>query len=180
MRALVAACLGAPLLVGGASKTKSKTLCPSAAHGGSFIGLVADEVYTVRAPLDGSPERWEVVKADAVTGDKLVANSFCGVYLQVLPDDGDDYNDVYGAQSFVWTALEFELRVEAAAAYTLFARWSGGDTVGGGDSFYVVLADADGNLVEGAPKPLKEAVPKDEAEEIKAKIEEAGGQVDIK
>jgi large subunit ribosomal protein L7/L12 len=36
------------------------------------------------------------------------------------------------------------------------------------------------DLVEGAPKPLKEAVAKDEAEEIKTKIEEAGGQVDIK
>ncbi|MDP6977668.1 MAG: 50S ribosomal protein L7/L12 [Myxococcota bacterium] len=35
-------------------------------------------------------------------------------------------------------------------------------------------------LVEGVPKPLKEGVPKDEAEEIKKKIEEAGGQVDIK
>jgi len=35
-------------------------------------------------------------------------------------------------------------------------------------------------LVEGAPKPIKEGVPKDEAEEIKKKIEEAGGQVDIK
>jgi large subunit ribosomal protein L7/L12 len=35
-------------------------------------------------------------------------------------------------------------------------------------------------LVEGAPKPLKEGVPKEEAEEIKKKIEEAGGQLDIK
>jgi large subunit ribosomal protein L7/L12 len=35
-------------------------------------------------------------------------------------------------------------------------------------------------LVEGAPKPIKEGVPKDEAEKIKAKIEEAGGQADIK
>ena len=35
-------------------------------------------------------------------------------------------------------------------------------------------------LVEGAPKPIKEGVAKDEAEEIKKKIEEAGGQVDIK
>ena len=35
-------------------------------------------------------------------------------------------------------------------------------------------------LVEGAPKPIKEGVPKDEAETIKTKIEEAGGQVDIK
>ncbi len=35
-------------------------------------------------------------------------------------------------------------------------------------------------LVESAPKAIKEAVPKEEAEKIKAKIEGAGGQVDIK
>ena len=36
------------------------------------------------------------------------------------------------------------------------------------------------DLVEGVPTPLKEAIPKDEADEIKGKIEEAGGQVDVK
>ncbi|MEZ0298519.1 MAG: 50S ribosomal protein L7/L12 [Candidatus Methylacidiphilales bacterium] len=35
-------------------------------------------------------------------------------------------------------------------------------------------------LVEGAPKPIKEGVTKEEAEEIKKKIEAAGGKVDIK
>ena len=35
-------------------------------------------------------------------------------------------------------------------------------------------------LVEGAPQPIKEGVSKDEAEEIKAKIEAAGGGVEIK
>ncbi|MEM7413762.1 MAG: 50S ribosomal protein L7/L12 [Myxococcota bacterium] len=35
-------------------------------------------------------------------------------------------------------------------------------------------------LVEGAPKPLKEGVPKDEADKLKEQIEGAGGQVDIK
>ena len=35
-------------------------------------------------------------------------------------------------------------------------------------------------LVEGAPKPIKEGVNKAEAEEIKKKIEEAGGTVEIK
>jgi len=35
-------------------------------------------------------------------------------------------------------------------------------------------------LVEGAPKAVKEGVPKDEAAKIKEKIEGAGGQVDIK
>ncbi|MGM0681967.1 MAG: 50S ribosomal protein L7/L12 [Thermodesulfobacteriota bacterium] len=35
-------------------------------------------------------------------------------------------------------------------------------------------------LVEGAPAPVKESVSKDEADEIKAKIEAAGGSVEIK
>jgi large subunit ribosomal protein L7/L12 len=35
-------------------------------------------------------------------------------------------------------------------------------------------------LVEGAPKPIKEGVNKDEAEKIKAQIEAAGGTVEIK
>jgi large subunit ribosomal protein L7/L12 len=35
-------------------------------------------------------------------------------------------------------------------------------------------------LVEGAPKPLKEGVTKEEAEEIKKKIEAAGAKVEIK
>ena len=41
------------------------------------------------------------------------------------------------------------------------------------------LADAKA-MVEGAPKTLKEAVSKDEAEELKKKIEEAGGKVELK
>jgi large subunit ribosomal protein L7/L12 len=36
------------------------------------------------------------------------------------------------------------------------------------------------DLVEGVPKPIKEAVSKDEAAEIKKKIEEVGGTVEIK
>ena len=35
-------------------------------------------------------------------------------------------------------------------------------------------------LVDNAPKPLKEKVGKEEAEAIKAKIEEAGGTVEVK
>ena len=36
------------------------------------------------------------------------------------------------------------------------------------------------DLVEGAPKPVKEAVSKDEAAKIKKQLEEAGATVDIK
>ena len=35
-------------------------------------------------------------------------------------------------------------------------------------------------LVDGAPKAVKEGVSKDEAEEIKAKLEEVGAQIEIK
>ncbi len=36
------------------------------------------------------------------------------------------------------------------------------------------------DLVEGAPKPVKEGVSKDEAEEIKGKLEAAGATVELK
>ena len=36
------------------------------------------------------------------------------------------------------------------------------------------------DLVDGAPKPVKEAVPKAEAETIKKKLEEAGATVELK
>lgn len=36
------------------------------------------------------------------------------------------------------------------------------------------------DLVESAPKPIKEGLKKEEAEEIKKKVEEAGGTVEVK
>jgi large subunit ribosomal protein L7/L12 len=36
------------------------------------------------------------------------------------------------------------------------------------------------DLVEGAPKPLKEGVSKDEAEKMKAQLEKAGAKVELK
>lgn len=36
------------------------------------------------------------------------------------------------------------------------------------------------DLVDGAPKPVKEAVAKDEAENVKKKLEEAGATVEVK
>ena len=36
------------------------------------------------------------------------------------------------------------------------------------------------DLVEGAPKPVKEGVSKDEAKDIKAKLEAAGAKVEVK
>ena len=36
------------------------------------------------------------------------------------------------------------------------------------------------DLVDGAPKPVKEGIPKEEAEKIKAALEEVGAQVELK
>jgi large subunit ribosomal protein L7/L12 len=103
--------------------------------------------------------------------------------------------------------LESELGVSAAAAMPMAMPMGGG--VGAGAAapaeekteFNVVLTEIGGNkinvikvvreitalglkeakdLVEGAPKTVKEAVPKDEAEAIKKKFEEVGAKVEIK
>ena len=102
------------------------------------------------------------------------------------------------------TALEDAWGVSAAAAVAVAAPGgAGGDapaaeekdefdvilTGDGGKKIQVIkevraitglgLTEAKG-LVEGAPKPLKEGVNKAEAEEIKGKIEAAGGTVELK
>ena len=101
------------------------------------------------------------------------------------------------------TALEEEWGVSAAAAVAVAGPAAGGDapaaeekdefdvilTGDGGKKIQVIkevraipglgLPEARG-LVEGAPKPLKEGVNKAEAEEIKGKIEAAGGTVELK
>ena len=105
-------------------------------------------------------------------------------------------------------ALESELGVSAAAAMPMAMPMGGGAAAGGAAApaeeqteFTVTLTDVGGNkinvikvvrevtslglkeakdLVEGAPKPIKEGVTKDEAAAIKKKFEEAGAKVEIK
>ena len=101
--------------------------------------------------------------------------------------------------------LEDRWGVSAAAAPVAVAAATGGDAGGAAaeekSEFDVVLAAAGASkinvikevrtitglglkeakdLVEGAPKPVKEGVAKAEAEEIKAKLEEAGATVELK
>ncbi|WP_394730570.1 50S ribosomal protein L7/L12 [Altererythrobacter sp. GH1-8] len=102
------------------------------------------------------------------------------------------------------TALEEAWGVSAAAAVAVAAPAGGGDAAAPAeekDEFDVILTGDGGKkiqvikevraitglglteakaLVEGAPKPLKEGVNKAEAEEVKAKIEAAGGTVELK
>ena len=100
------------------------------------------------------------------------------------------------------TALEDEWGVSAAAAVAAAPAAGGGEAAAEEkDEFDVVLTGDGGKkiqvikevraitglglseakaLVEGAPKPVKEGVNKAEAEEIKGKIEAAGGTVELK
>ena len=101
-------------------------------------------------------------------------------------------------------AIEEEFGVTAAAPVAMMAA----PAAGGGeaaaeeqDEFTVILADFGANkinvikavreltslglkeakdLVEAAPKPIKESVSKDEAMAAKAKLEEAGAKVELK
>ena len=105
-------------------------------------------------------------------------------------------------------ALETELGVSAAAAMPMAMPMAGGGAAAGAAApaeekteFTVTLTDVGGNkinvikavrevtslglkeakdLVESAPKPIKEGVSKDEAATIKKKFEEAGAKVEIK
>ena len=102
--------------------------------------------------------------------------------------------------------LEEEWGVTAAAPMAVAA----GPAAGGGDgaaaeeeksSFDVVLTGAGDkkiqvikvvraltglglkeakDLVDGAPNPVKEGVPQDEADQVKAQLEEAGAEVEVK
>ncbi len=100
-------------------------------------------------------------------------------------------------------AMEEKFGVSAAAAVAVAAP--AGDAGGAGQAeqteFDVILSSFGDNkvqvikairgitglglkeakgLVEGAPAPVKEGVSKDEAEDVKKQLEEAGAQVEIK
>ena len=100
-------------------------------------------------------------------------------------------------------ALEEEFGVSAAAPVAMMAGPAAGAAAAEEEKteFPPVLAEVGGNkiavikvvreitglglkeakeLVDGAPKPVKENVSKDEADSIKAKLEEAGAKVEIK
>lgn len=100
--------------------------------------------------------------------------------------------------------LEEEYDIKPAAATAVVAGGAAGGGEGGGEEqteFDVVLKSAGQKkiavikevrgitglglkeakeLVDGAPNPIKEGVDKAEAEELKAKLEEAGAEVELK
>ncbi len=101
------------------------------------------------------------------------------------------------------TILKEEYGIEPAAAVVVAGGGgaTGGDAAEAKTSFDVILTAAGGNklgvvkvvkditglglkeakdLVDGAPKPIKEGVSKEEAESIKTQLTEAGAEVEVK
>ena len=100
--------------------------------------------------------------------------------------------------------LKEEYGIEPAAAAVAVAGPAGGGEGGGGEAkseFDVILKAAGGSklavvklvkeltglglkeakeIVDGAPSPIKEGIPKDEAEALKTQLEEAGAEVELK
>ena len=100
--------------------------------------------------------------------------------------------------------LKEEYGIEPAAAAVAVAGPAGGGEGGGGEAkseFDVILKAAGGSklavvklvkeltglglkeakeIVDGAPAPIKEGIPKDEAEALKTQLEEAGAEVELK
>ncbi|HFD79338.1 MAG TPA: 50S ribosomal protein L7/L12 [Gammaproteobacteria bacterium] len=102
------------------------------------------------------------------------------------------------------SAMEEKFGVSAAAAVAAAPAAAGGEAGGAAEEkteFDVVMTSFGSNkvsvikavraitglglkeakeLVEGAPSPIKEGVSKDEAEDIKKQLEEAGASVEVK
>ena len=97
--------------------------------------------------------------------------------------------------------LKDEYGIEPAAAAVVVAAGGGADAAAVKTSFDVILVEAGAaklgvvkivkdltglglkeskDLVDGAPKPVKEGVSKEEAESVKKQLEEAGAKVEIK
>ncbi|MBK6833492.1 MAG: 50S ribosomal protein L7/L12 [Bacteroidetes bacterium] len=99
------------------------------------------------------------------------------------------------------TVLKDEYGIEPAAAAVVVAAGGGGDAAAAKTSFDVMLLEAGAgklgvvkvvkdltglglkeakDLVDGAPKAVKEGISKEEAEAIKKALEEAGAKVEVK
>ncbi len=122
---------------------------------------------------------------------KAFAEQLVNLTVKEVSELADILKDEYGIEP-------------AAAAVAVAGPAAGGDGDGGGEGkseFDVILTAAGASklavvklvkeltglglkeakeLVDGAPKPLKEGVAKDEAEALKKQLEEAGAEVELK
>jgi large subunit ribosomal protein L7/L12 len=121
-------------------------------------------------------------------GDKIMA-----LTLFKAQELGDYLKDVYGIEAAAAAVVAAGPAVAAGGAAPAAEAEKEDFTVvltGAGDKkiqVIKVVREITGlglkeakDLVDGAPKPVKEDVPKAQAEEMKKKIEDAGGTVELK
>ena len=133
-------------------------------------------------------------EAEAKTFDAKITelgDSIASLTLKEAVDLADYMKDAYGIEP-------------AAGGAVMMAGPGGGDEGGGAEEqteFDVILTAAGGNkiavikavrgatglglkeakeLVDGAPKPIKEKVSKDEADKLAEELKEAGAEVEVK
>ena len=119
-------------------------------------------------------------------GDKIM-----GLTLLRAQELGDYLKDVYGIEAAAAPVFAAGPAAAAGAAaaepekdeFTVVLTGSGDKKI----QVIKVVRELTGlglkeakDLVDGAPKPVKESVTKDQAEDMKKKIEEAGGTVELK
>lgn len=134
-------------------------------------------------------------EAEAKTFDAKITelgDSIASLTLKEAVDLADYMKDAYGIEP------------AAGGAVMMAGPGGGGDEGGGAEEqteFDVILAAAGGNkiavikavrgatglglkeakeLVDGAPKPIKEKVSKDEADKLAEELKEAGAEVEVK
>jgi len=179
--------VGIGFLVDSSAAQKQKALCSD--DQGVFLGLATDvDAYSTTQGVKGNkengndgdndPQSWVLTKENNsnphegrdATGPQ---HSYEGHYLQVLPDSGRSYpgrgehlqhaKELDGNSPYVTFLMK--VTREGEGIHTLFLRWTGGDTVGGGDSLYVVMNKKERNdkriLVRGQQTVKPSVVPID-------------------
>jgi len=118
---------------------------------------------------------------------KSIAETLVGLTVKEVQDLAKILKDEYG--------------IEPAAAAVVVSNGGGGEAAAAKTTFDVILVEAGAaklgvvkvvkdlaslglkeakDLVDAAPKPVKEGVSKEEAEAIKKALEEAGAKVEVK
>lgn len=157
----------------------SRTLCidPQA---GAFVALAVDEdayesIAGAPLPDDATQQQKWIIVTEPPSVDPHNQNgddetpegpkgSLAGQFLQVLPDTGRIYpsrnnplsNVNQLSQESPYIIIRFRVDRENTGWHTLFLRWTGGDTVGGGDSLYAALFHK-GGVIRGQ-RTLKTSV----------------------
>ena len=118
---------------------------------------------------------------------KVLAESLVGLTVKEVQELAEFLKSEYGiepaAAAVVMSAGDAPAAVEEKTSFNVVLKSGGANKL----AVVKIVKELTGlglkeakDLVDGAPKPVKEAVNKDEAEKIKKELEEAGATVTVK